>query len=449
MRGYARPARCPSVVPARVRVRLRCCVGCRAVTRGAARATARATPPRDADAHSRSTRQSMVALLNASACAPLDPSLPLFIDASTSEAPPCTAEMRKAIRRADYADVLQTLGLPYCFPAEDSERIPARAALLDALTTPAFGGMPRQTCAMVGSSGLLQGAGLGSQIDAHDVVLRVNAAPARGSAFEADVGRRTTIRMLTITEFSSHLMLERNLLHGDSENLLLAITHPSGYERIAINVLGLNASTLAPRVAASIPSLKPDGLVVGNASLWAPLPSSRVVRTPPWRVAVLNPAVWARTSSLIGATHQGAGRPTTGALALIFALHFCDRVSAFGFSWGSGDPREQAHYYRAGNLSHACRGPSRVCGRVSTMLHSPDHEHILFRTLVETGSIAWYPEADIASRGAAAHTARCSKHKGHTSTRPAPPPPTTTTTTPTPTHGRHSTYGHADRTHSM
>jgi hypothetical protein len=52
------------------------------------------------------------------------------------------------------------------------------------------------SCAIVGSSGSLTGSRLGTQIDAHDVVMRFNLAPA-GGAWGADVGNRTTVRVLT------------------------------------------------------------------------------------------------------------------------------------------------------------------------------------------------------------------------------------------------------------
>ena len=355
----------------------------------------------------------MAAFRHADACAPVDPSLPLFIDSSTQETPLCSAAMHELIRHTDYAK--STRGFPYCFPAEDSERIPARAALLDALTTPPFGGVPRQTCAVVGSSGVLQGARLGSQIDAHDLV------PSECGT-RSWLGLRGGCRAThDDQDADNHRILVPQDAHAQPaawrlENLLLAITHPSGYERIAVNVLGLNGSTWAKQNATGAPSLKPANLKVGAASLWAPLPSSRVVRTPPWRVAVLNPAVWAHTHALTGSTHHGAGRPTTGALALIFALHFCERVSAFGFSWGSGDPREQAHYYRpGGNLSLPCRGPSRVCGRVSNLVHSPVHEQAL-RKLAARGSLEWYPHANFSSRRAGAGAAQTSdSHERHNS----------------------------------
>ena len=52
------------------------------------------------------------------------------------------------------------------------------------------------SCAVVGSGGSLIRARHGAAIDAHDVVMRFNLAPA-GGAWAADVGSRTTIRLLT------------------------------------------------------------------------------------------------------------------------------------------------------------------------------------------------------------------------------------------------------------
>ena len=49
------------------------------------------------------------------------------------------------------------------------------------------------TCAVVGSSGALRGARLGGAIDAHDAVIRINAAPTY--RHEVAVGARTTWRI--------------------------------------------------------------------------------------------------------------------------------------------------------------------------------------------------------------------------------------------------------------
>lgn len=50
------------------------------------------------------------------------------------------------------------------------------------------------SCALVSSAGSLLGSRLGSEIDAHQAVLRFNDAPTQG--FEQDVGSRTTVRLL-------------------------------------------------------------------------------------------------------------------------------------------------------------------------------------------------------------------------------------------------------------
>lgn len=55
---------------------------------------------------------------------------------------------------------------------------------------------PSATCAVVGSSGSLMRSRHGRAIDAHDVVMRFNLAPA-GGEWASDVGNRTSIRILT------------------------------------------------------------------------------------------------------------------------------------------------------------------------------------------------------------------------------------------------------------
>ncbi len=53
---------------------------------------------------------------------------------------------------------------------------------------------PFESCGVVSSSGSLKGSGLGSRIDANDVVVRFNNAPTKG--YERDVGTKTSLRIV-------------------------------------------------------------------------------------------------------------------------------------------------------------------------------------------------------------------------------------------------------------
>ncbi|XP_067599316.1 alpha-N-acetyl-neuraminyl-2,3-beta-galactosyl-1,3-N-acetyl-galactosaminide alpha-2,6-sialyltransferase isoform X3 [Pseudorca crassidens] len=67
---------------------------------------------------------------------------------------------------------------------------------------------PCRSCAVVSSSGQMLGSGLGAKIDGAECVLRMNQAPTVG--FEADVGRRSTLRVISHTSVP---LLLRNYSH--------------------------------------------------------------------------------------------------------------------------------------------------------------------------------------------------------------------------------------------
>lgn len=70
---------------------------------------------------------------------------------------------------------------------------------------------PYKTCAVVSSAGSMKGSRLGKEIDAHDAVLRFNAAPTTG--FEVDVGSKTTLRLINSQVMASedHRFLSSSL----------------------------------------------------------------------------------------------------------------------------------------------------------------------------------------------------------------------------------------------
>lgn len=65
-----------------------------------------------------------------------------------------------------------------------------------------------RSCAVVSSSGQMLGSGLGARIDGAECVLRMNQAPTVG--FEADVGQRSTLRVISHTTVP---LLLRNYSH--------------------------------------------------------------------------------------------------------------------------------------------------------------------------------------------------------------------------------------------
>nr|XP_020730591.1 alpha-N-acetyl-neuraminyl-2,3-beta-galactosyl-1,3-N-acetyl-galactosaminide alpha-2,6-sialyltransferase isoform X2 [Odocoileus virginianus texanus] len=67
---------------------------------------------------------------------------------------------------------------------------------------------PCRSCAVVSSSGQMLGSGLGAEIDSAECVLRMNQAPTVG--FEADVGQRSTLRVISHTSVP---LLLRNYSH--------------------------------------------------------------------------------------------------------------------------------------------------------------------------------------------------------------------------------------------
>ena len=71
------------------------------------------------------------------------------------------------------------------------------------------------TCAVVGTSGLLKGSGLGKEIDRHRAVFRLDMAPTGG--FEADVGSKTTFDVAGAGELR-RLMPAEDLMGREDED---------------------------------------------------------------------------------------------------------------------------------------------------------------------------------------------------------------------------------------
>ncbi|KAG7280688.1 hypothetical protein CRUP_023307 [Coryphaenoides rupestris] len=60
------------------------------------------------------------------------------------------------------------------------------------------------TCAVVGTAGILKSSRMGTEIDGHDYVFRMNGAITRG--YEEDVGNRTSVYLHTAYSLTSALL---------------------------------------------------------------------------------------------------------------------------------------------------------------------------------------------------------------------------------------------------
>ena len=139
------------------------------------------------------------------------------------------------------------------------------------------------TCAVVGSAGSLRGADFGAAIDAHDAVIRVNAAPVRGH--EAAVGRRTTWRV-----------------HNSEKPYFMASLDHRELQLVVCHMQWIGACQ----------HLAFGGAFADTASL-------------------VNPRFYGELWSLLGRP-AGKRSPSTGLLAIALALGVCGRVSLYGFS---------------------------------------------------------------------------------------------------------------------
>ena len=146
-----------------------------------------------------------------------------------------------------------------------------------------------RTCAVVGSSGSLRGAGFGAAIDSHDAVIRINAAPTFGH--ERAVGARTTWRV-----------------HNSEKPYMLA--------------------------ASDVPSLQ---LVICHMAWIGSCQHQAFSGAYTTTIAYVNPRFYGQLFTLLGAPRDKQS-PSTGLLAIALALGACDAVSIYGFG-SAGETR--------------------------------------------------------------------------------------------------------------
>ncbi|XP_077434611.1 ST3 beta-galactoside alpha-2,3-sialyltransferase 8 [Vanacampus margaritifer] len=195
-----------------------------------------------------------------------------------------------------------------------------------------------RACAVVGNSGNLHKSGHGKLIDSHASVIRMNKAVTRG--FDKDVGNRTTHHFL--------------------------------YPESAVDVSHGVSLILLPFKLRDLEWLT-SALSTGDVKMTYMRVKERVEADKD-KVLVVSPAFFKYVHERWTERH---GRyPSTGMLAIVYALHTCDQVSVFGY--GADQQGNWHHYWEENRNAGAFR---------KTGVHSADFETQVIRRLAEEGKI--------------------------------------------------------------
>ncbi|XP_054472186.1 ST3 beta-galactoside alpha-2,3-sialyltransferase 8 isoform X2 [Anoplopoma fimbria] len=196
-----------------------------------------------------------------------------------------------------------------------------------------------RSCAVVGNSGNLRQSENGKLIDSHNSVIRMNKAVTRG--FEKDVGNRTTHHFL--------------------------------YPESAVDVARGISLVLLPFKLRDLEWLT-SALSTGVIKMTYMRVKDRV-KADKDKVLVVNPAFFKYAHDQ---WTEGNGRyPSTGMLAIIFALHTCDQVSVFGY--GADKQGNWHHYWEENRYAGAFR---------KTGVHNADFETQIIHQLAKEGKIS-------------------------------------------------------------
>uniref|UniRef100_A0A8C8DF45 CMP-N-acetylneuraminate-beta-galactosamide-alpha-2,3-sialyltransferase 2 n=1 Tax=Oryzias sinensis TaxID=183150 RepID=A0A8C8DF45_9TELE len=195
-----------------------------------------------------------------------------------------------------------------------------------------------RSCAVVGNSGNLRESGHGERIDSHSFVIRMNKALTLG--FEKDVGNRTTHHFL--------------------------------YPESAVDVDGGVSLVLLPFKLRDLEWLT-SALSTGHIKTTYIRVKERI-QADKDKVLVVNPAFFKYVHDRWTEHH---GRyPSTGMLAIVFALHVCDQVSVFGY--GADRDGNWHHYWEKNRHAGAFR---------KTGVHNADFETEIIQQLAKEGKI--------------------------------------------------------------
>ncbi|XP_015263703.1 PREDICTED: CMP-N-acetylneuraminate-beta-galactosamide-alpha-2,3-sialyltransferase 2-like [Gekko japonicus] len=197
------------------------------------------------------------------------------------------------------------------------------------------------TCSVVGNSGNLRGSKYGEKIDSHNFVLRMNKAPTAG--FEEDVGAKTT----------HHFMYPESAVN----------LHP-GVHLVLVPFKPLDLKWLASALS--------SGDIQHTYKR-----VKQFIKADKSKVLILNPAFLKYIQEKWTKNH--GKYPSTGLIALIFAIHTCTRVSVFGF--GADNSGNWHHYWEENRDAGAFH---------KTGVHNAVFEQRLIERLATEGKVSLF-----------------------------------------------------------
>ncbi|XP_041075641.1 alpha-N-acetylgalactosaminide alpha-2,6-sialyltransferase 1-like [Polyodon spathula] len=175
-------------------------------------------------------------------------------------------------------------------------------------------------CAAVGNGGILNGSRKGAEIDSHDYIFRVNGAVIKG--FEDDVGVRTSFYVHTAQTMLSSLggYWKQGFTNIPMDKEIKYILVTEGMR----DYQWLRALMLNTEVSRG-PYLKKRPRSYYGTDF---TPENYLVAHPDFNRYIKNRFL---KSKIVEGKHWAIYRPTTGAFALLLALHLCDVVDAYGY----------------------------------------------------------------------------------------------------------------------
>uniref|UniRef100_F7CCI2 CMP-N-acetylneuraminate-beta-galactosamide-alpha-2,3-sialyltransferase 4 n=1 Tax=Xenopus tropicalis TaxID=8364 RepID=F7CCI2_XENTR len=172
-------------------------------------------------------------------------------------------------------------------------------------------------CVVVGNGHQLKNSSLGETINKYDVVIRINNAPVH--KYEKDVGSKTTMRLFYPESADFDPQLDNN-----PDTLLVLVP----FKPLDIQWMKIILNN-EKRVRKGFWKMPPI--------IW---------EVEPENIRILNPYYMSVTATQILKSKKMIPKPTTGLLAITFALHFCDMVHIAGFGYPALTNKKQPiHYY--------------------------------------------------------------------------------------------------------